>query len=126
MSTIRMTGATGDDDLRRNCHAVLRVFLKWSPDPLIFDPILGGQPDNTTFDVSRDIGDVINPVDINSFQIEHVSVEYGLETRDNWDMNFVRFEFKTLGNFPLVIAQSGFHRFTGNSAVLDVPLVPPA
>jgi len=126
MSTIRMTGATGDDDLRSNCHAVLRVFLKESPNPLVFDPILGGQLDNTTFDVSRDIGGLNNPADINSFQIEHVSVEHGLETSDNWDMNFVRFEFKAPGNFPLVIAQSGFHRFTGDSAVLDVPVLPPA
>jgi hypothetical protein len=29
-----------------------------------------------------------------SFQIEHVSVEVGLETRDNWDMNFVRLSLK--------------------------------
>jgi hypothetical protein len=33
MPTIRMTGATGDDDLRSNCHAVLRVFLKGSANP---------------------------------------------------------------------------------------------
>ena len=65
MSTIRMTGATGDDDLRSNCHAVLRVFLKESPNPLVFDPILGGQLDNTTFDVSRFLSALVErPTDI--------------------------------------------------------------
>jgi hypothetical protein len=121
MTTIRMTGATGDDDLRSDCHAVLRIFLKGNPNPLVFDPILGGQGDNTTFDVSRDIGNVPDPNSINSFQIEHVSVEHGFETRDNWNMNFAAFEFRS-GPFPIVVARSGFHRFTGDSAVLDIPL----
>jgi hypothetical protein len=120
MATLRMTGATGDDDLRDDCHAVLRVFLKGNPNPAVFDPILGGQHENTTFDVSRDVG-VNGPTDIDSFQIEHVSVEHGFETRDNWNMNFVEFQLM-LGPFPIVVAKSGFHRFTGNSAVLDVPL----
>ena len=126
MATIRMTGATGDDDLRNDCHAIRRVFLKGSPTPRVFDPILGGQLANTTFDVSKDIAGVSSPTDINSFEIEHVSVEQGAETRDNWDMDFVQFQLIVPGSFPQVIAQAGVHRFTGNSAVLDVPVFPPS
>jgi hypothetical protein len=120
MATVRMIGATGDDDLRSDCHAVLRVFLKGSATPLVFDPILGGQADNTTFDVSRNIGNVAHPTDITSFQIEHVSVEQGFETRDNWNMNSVEFQFVS-GSLSIIVARSGFHRFTGDSAVLDIP-----
>jgi hypothetical protein len=126
MATIRMSGATGNDDLRGDCYAILRVFLKGSPTPLIFDPIFGGQGANTTFDVSRDIVGVSSPTDINSFEIEHVSVEHGAETPDNWDMNFVQFQLIVPGSFPQVIAQAGFHRFMGDSAVLDVPVLPPS
>ena len=50
MAKIRMLGKTGDDDLRDDCHAVLRVFLNGQPTPLVFDPILGGQANNTLFD----------------------------------------------------------------------------
>ncbi len=126
MATIRMSGATGNDDLRGDCHAILRVFLKSNPNPPVFDPILGGQGANTTFDVSRDIGGVSSAADINSFQIEHVSVEGPFETPDNWDMNFVQFQLILSGSFPQVIAQAGSHRFTGNSRVLDVPVLPPS
>jgi len=122
-----MTGTTGDDDLRSDCHAVLRVFLKGNPSPLVFDPILGGQDPHTPFDTGeKDIGAVSSPTEINSFEIEHVSVEHGTETRDNWDMKSVSFAFKAPGMFPQVIAESGFHRFTGDTAILDVPVVPPS
>jgi hypothetical protein len=122
-----MRGATGDDDLRSDCHATLRVFLKANSHAIVFDPILGGQSSNKPFDTGeKDIGAVSSANDINSFQIEHVSVEHGTETRDNWDMQNVTFEFKVPGMFPQVIAESGFHRFTGDSAVLDIPVTPPS
>jgi len=64
---------------------------------------------------------------INSFQLEHVSVENFGETPDNWDLNYVEFWFKSPGNFPHLIAGYGNHRFTGDSRVIDIPVgsVPP-
>ena len=117
-----MKGSTGQDDLRSDCHAVLRVFLKGNPNPIVFDPIFGYQKENTPFDVPVDIGDVRNATDINSFQLEHVSVENFGSTRDNWNLNYVEFWFKSAGNFPQLIAGYGNHRFTGDSPVIDIPV----
>jgi hypothetical protein len=120
MATLKMPGSTGDDDLRADCHAVLRVFLKTSPNPIVFDPILGHHPANSSFGPTVDLGNV-GANEINSFQLQHVSVEHGLETPDNWDMLDVQFEYRDPSlPFPLILAKFGFHRFTGESRILDI------
>jgi hypothetical protein len=124
MTVLRIIGSTGDDDLRSDGHAVLRVFLKNKPN-IVFDPIFGGQNPHTTFDVTKTLGD-IGPNDINTFEIEQVSVENFPETRDNWDMNNVEIQLAEIPNFPtkfpISVARSGFHRFTGSSAVLEMTI----
>ena len=58
--------------------------------------------------------------------LQTAAVDRFPETRDNWDMDFVQFQLIVPGSFPQVIAQAGLHRFTGDSAVLDVPVLPPS
>ncbi len=57
MTLLRMIGSTGDGDLRGDGHAVLRIFFKNRPE-MTFDPILNGQGSHTTFDVTKNIGNV--------------------------------------------------------------------
>jgi hypothetical protein len=120
MATIQMLGGTGADDLRDNCHAVPRIFVTGFQGPFTFDPVLNGQGPNTSFFVQHDIA-VNNPDDIISFQFEHVSREDFGQSRDNWDMNGVTFNYinGAVTRFP--IASSHFHRFTGDTAVLTIP-----
>jgi hypothetical protein len=57
---------------------------------------------------------------IESFQVEHVSVEQGFpyfDDPDNWDTIFTAFSIE--GGDDL--ARAGFHRFDGDHNILDIP-----
>ncbi|WP_437728075.1 hypothetical protein [Sorangium sp. So ce861] len=107
---------TGGDDLRGNCWANLTIKLK-DHDPRTFEAFVRGLRGNSVAQVDLDYPELIDPNQVEYFQIQHVSQEGPFETRDNWNMDLIELAMK-FGRFPIVIGKHGPHRFTGASALL--------
>ncbi|NER51290.1 MAG: hypothetical protein F6J92_32405 [Symploca sp. SIO1A3] len=66
-----------------------------------------------------EIPDLNDPNQIEYCQIQHVSQESFPQTADNWNLDKVQVILR-FGSFPLIVAEDGFHRFTGNSRLLTI------
>lgn len=120
MSSLDITLRTGGDDLRGGSWGNLTVKLA-GQDPIKFEKFTGtfGLPGGSIVTRTVDVPSLNNPTEIEFLQIEHVSQEDFGQTRDNWSMDNVQFVLR-LGVFPVVVAEYGFHRFTGNSATVNI------
>ncbi len=120
MSTINIKGRTGQDDLRDNCWANLTIKVAGQT-PKKFHKFTGanGLASNKDFKLSVEFPGMLDPSQIEYFDIEHVSHEQFPQTRDNWDLDRIEFGMK-FGRYPITIAQYGSHRFSGSSATLTI------
>jgi hypothetical protein len=118
MATLEVELKTGGDDLRGNCWANLIVKIV-GLNPIRFDHFVSGLGGGSSVTRSFDIPELNDPNQIEFFQIEHISQEGFLETRDNWNLDSVTFTLR-VGRFPLRVGEHGPHRFAGNSPTLTI------
>lgn len=124
MSQLEITLQTGHDDLRNGSWANLNIKLK-NQELKQFPEFTGrgGLNNDSTVTKKIELPELRDPNQVEFFQLEHISQEGFLQTRDNWNLNRVQVILR-LGRFPVLIAEHAFHRFTGSSSLLT--FYPPA
>jgi hypothetical protein len=115
MTTLYVGLKTGSDDLRSDCYANFSVKVAGNPQLLTVEHFVGGQPKNSESFNEVDFPAAFDPIQIEFFQLLHVSVEHFPETPDNWDLTWVAVYVDPNGPS---IAFAGPWRFTGNSRLL--------
>lgn len=113
---------TGGDDLRGGSYA--NFYLKLRNQPLLrFNNFTSRHelPNNSLRRYIIEVPQLTDASQVEYCEIEHVSQESFGQTADNWNLNRAFIIMRRGTSAPLLICESRFHRFQGNTRRLTLP-----